>query len=196
MALNSKQLREALERVIQGSQGNADHIMGEVTKVAENFNALARDVDIIYEILGVRKTTQDDDNEPDSVASRLIQTHTELEDVTANQHHNQAHDQGDHDAAEAGDIAAVGTAGAAGSSVEVPNADHVHAHEAAHINHDTTWAAKGDLIVATANDTAQVLSVGTDAKVLTADSSQTTGLKWSEAAGGADPFPFFMGGAF
>lgn len=47
------------------------------------------------------------------------------------------------------------------------------------ISNDATWAAKGDLIVATANDTAQVLSVGANNTALIADSAQTTGTKWA-----------------
>jgi hypothetical protein len=45
-------------------------------------------------------------------------------------------------------------------------------------------AAKGDLIVGTANDTAAVLTAGTNDYVLTAASGEATGLKWAAAAGG------------
>jgi hypothetical protein len=43
---------------------------------------------------------------------------------------------------------------------------------------DTLWAAKGDLVVGTANDTAAVLTAGTNAYQLIADSSTASGLKW------------------
>lgn len=52
------------------------------------------------------------------------------------------------------------------------------------ITTDDAWAAKGDLIVGTADDTAGILTAGTDGHVLTADSGETTGLKWAAAAGG------------
>jgi hypothetical protein len=39
--------------------------------------------------------------------------------------------------------------------------------------------AKGDLMVGTAADTAARLAVGTDTYLLTADNSETTGLKWA-----------------
>jgi hypothetical protein len=44
--------------------------------------------------------------------------------------------------------------------------------------------AKGDLLAGTADNTISRLAVGTNGHVLTADSSETTGLKWAAAAGG------------
>jgi hypothetical protein len=48
---------------------------------------------------------------------------------------------------------------------------------------DPFWAAKGDIAVGFANNTASILSTGTDGQVLTVNSSTATGLEW--AAGGS-----------
>jgi hypothetical protein len=48
----------------------------------------------------------------------------------------------------------------------------------------TILDAKGDIIAATAADTASRLAVGTNGQVLTADSTAATGLKWATVASG------------
>lgn len=48
----------------------------------------------------------------------------------------------------------------------------------------TTIDAKGDLIAGTASDAFARLAVGTNGYVLTADSAETTGMKWAAPAGG------------
>lgn len=47
------------------------------------------------------------------------------------------------------------------------------------VTSDPAWAAKGDLIVATGNDTAVVLPVGVNGKFLVADSTKTQGLAYA-----------------
>jgi hypothetical protein len=49
---------------------------------------------------------------------------------------------------------------------------------------DTIFDAKGDLAVGTGSDTAAKLTVGTNTYVLTADSGETTGMKWAAPSGG------------
>lgn len=47
----------------------------------------------------------------------------------------------------------------------------------------TDFTAKGDVLVGTGSSTYVALGVGTNGQVLTADSAQASGLKWSDAAG-------------
>ncbi len=58
----------------------------------------------------------------------------------------------------------------------------------------TTFDAKGDLLAASAADTAARLAVGTNGQVLTADSTQTTGLRWAtpSAGGGGTPLVYYV----
>lgn len=59
----------------------------------------------------------------------------------------------------------------------------------------TLLDAKGDLIAASANDTAARLAVGTTGQVLTPDSSQATGLKWAAPVTGSVYFEVARTGA-
>lgn len=79
-------------------------------------------------------------------------------------------------------VVAVSTANSEGTSPLSARADHVHAHEATHVLHDTAWAAKGDILGGSANDTALVLTVGADDTILMADAAAATGLKWVASA--------------
>ena len=49
---------------------------------------------------------------------------------------------------------------------------------------ETIIDAKGDLILGSASDAAARLAVGTNDQVLTADSTQSTGVKWADSGGG------------
>lgn len=61
------------------------------------------------------------------------------------------------------------------------------------VANDTLWDAKGDLAVGTGADTAAKLTVGSNGQVLTADSTQTSGVKWAAASGGGESYYFGTG---
>lgn len=54
----------------------------------------------------------------------------------------------------------------------------------------STATTKGDLLAATASATIARLGIGSDTQVLTADSTQTTGMRWAAAGGGSAPIDF------
>lgn len=79
-------------------------------------------------------------------------SHDDLTGVSVNDHHAQAHDQGDHNAAEVGDLVAVAATADAGTSVEVPNADHRHAHGSGYAGGHTDSATDHGALTGLADD--------------------------------------------
>lgn len=142
--MNERNLKQMLETIVRSSQGNFDHLSGEAKEFAKRFNQLANDVKDLYELLGIEKEREsneqsgsdslvgpnldmDEHTHEDSDEGGTV-SHDVLDDVSADDHHAQAHTQTDHDRAEVGDLIAVAATADAGTSTEVPNADHRHAH--------------------------------------------------------------------
>lgn len=90
----------------------------------------------------------------------------------------------------AGTPAAVSTANATGTGPAASMTDHVHAHETAHVAHDTVWAAAGDLVVGTGAATAAKLGITVPAanilNVLGVVNAETTAT-WKSVHDGTAP---------
>ena len=94
-------------------------------------------------------------------------------------------------------VQAFGDSPSGGGATRAARRDHRHgmpanpvpAHEAAADPHPgyvqgSLFDAKGDLIVATADNAPARLPLGTNGQVLTVDSAETAGVKWAAASGG------------
>lgn len=77
------------------------------------------------------------------------------------------------------------TAAVTTNTTQIATTEFVNAEIANDAIVKTIVDAKGDLVVGTASDTIDRLAVGTNGYVLTADSAQSTGVKWALAAAGA-----------
>jgi hypothetical protein len=74
----------------------------------------------------------------------------------------------------------VGQSNTAGSSPDFSRADHAHNGIP-----QSLLTTKGDLVVATSSNTASRVGIGSNDQVLTADSTQASGVKWATPSGGS-----------
>jgi hypothetical protein len=78
-------------------------------------------------------------------------------------------------------VSAIAASTSAASALVSANSASAAASESASAIQATIFDAKGDLIVASAADTAARIGVGTDGFILTAASTATYGLQWAAA---------------
>lgn len=85
----------------------------------------------------------------------------------------------------AGVVTIAGAAPAVGTNTtQVATTEFVNAEIANDAVLDSQFTTKGDIVVASGASTPVRLGVGTNGHVLTADSAETTGVKWAAASGG------------
>lgn len=59
-----KELKGAFETYVKATQGNFDHLSGQAREFARQFNLLAEDVKVLYDLLGI---DPDEDWTPDTI---------------------------------------------------------------------------------------------------------------------------------
>lgn len=88
--LDEAGLRALLHEVIKAQQQNNDTMQGDLAGIVKTFNKLAGDVKFISDYLGVN-VTGDNDVAGEVTGGESYPSHDELEDVSADDHHNEAH---------------------------------------------------------------------------------------------------------